>query len=74
MQMQELVEEGGNVVLNPALLPAGLTQGEYMKICFAMIDVAAKVVFLDGWRDSLGAKLEHQYCLYCGKKWIDLAV
>ena len=57
----------GNIVLTPAVLPEGMAPADYMKICFAMIDVADVVAFLPDWKDSSGAKLEMQYCNYIGK-------
>ena len=65
---QAELEKDGHIVLNPAVLPEGLTKGEYMRICFAMIDVADQVVFLPGWQDSDGARLEEQYCRYIEKE------
>lgn len=61
------LEEDGNVVLNPAELPEGMSPADYMRICFAMIDSADKVVFFPDTVHSNGAILEHQYCLYIGK-------
>ena len=58
----------GNIVLNPAELPEGMTQEEYMRICFAMIDVADCVVFLPDAGDSAGAQIERAYCEYIGKE------
>lgn len=55
------------VVLNPAVLPAGMAPADYMRICFAMIDTADAVMFIPDWEQSEGAKLEHQYCKYIGK-------
>lgn len=57
----------GDVVLNPASLPTGLTVAEYMRICFAMIDVCDAVFFLPDWKESGGAQLEMEYCKYTGK-------
>lgn len=57
----------GHIVLNPARLPSGLKVSDYMKICFAMIDVADRVVFLPDWSESGGAKLEMEYCRYTSK-------
>ena len=34
------LEEVGHVVLNPATLPDGLTDADYMRICMAMVDAA----------------------------------
>lgn len=56
--MADHVKACGEVPLNPATLPDGLTQAEYMDICIAMIRCATKVVFLKGWQGSLGARAE----------------
>ncbi|MBK5243722.1 MAG: DUF4406 domain-containing protein [Eubacteriaceae bacterium] len=64
---QEHLESQGHIVLNPAMLPQGMNPGEYMKICFAMIDVSDEAHFMDGWEWSDGANLEHDYCVYCEK-------
>ena len=60
-------EAEGHIVLNPAELPEGMTKEDYMRICFAMIDVADKVCFIPGWSGSAGARLEYDYCTYIGK-------
>lgn len=57
----------GWVVLSPAKHPQGLTLAQYMRIDFAMIDVADVVLFLPGSAHSKGAVLEHHYCDYIGK-------
>lgn len=49
----------GNVALNPAILPDGLEQAEYMDICFAMLRCADAIFMLDGWQQSAGAKAEY---------------
>lgn len=51
----------GHVAINPAVLPDGLEQAEYMDICLAMIRSADGVLFLDGFENSLGAKVEFAY-------------
>ena len=68
---QAELAKDGHIVLNPAVMPEGLTKAEYMRICFSMIDIADQVVLLPGWQDSEGAKVEYAYCLYVGKKVID---
>lgn len=55
------------IPLNPATQPEGMTKAQYMRICFAMIDSADAVLFLQDWKDSAGAQLEYQYCQYIGK-------
>lgn len=39
----------GHVALNPAVLPDGLTQAQYMDICLAMLRCAYAIYLLDGW-------------------------
>ena len=59
----------GHSVMNPAVLEGDFTQGEYMHVCYAMIDVCDGVYFLDNWKDSKGANLEHEYAMK-QDKWI----
>lgn len=49
----------GHVVLNPATLPDGLSQFEYMDICLAMLRCADGIYLLQGWELSAGARAEH---------------
>lgn len=65
--IQKDLESEGYVVLNPAVLPQGLSAADYMRICFAMIDTADAVAFIDGFEDSPGAMLELEYCQYTKK-------
>ncbi|MDU1197483.1 DUF4406 domain-containing protein [Kluyvera ascorbata] len=48
----------GHVALNPAVLPDGLTQPQYMDICLAMLRCAHAIYLLDGWEKSAGARAE----------------
>lgn len=57
----------GYTVLNPAVLPAGLDDGQYMRIDLAMIDAADAVVLLPGWEMSKGSKIEADYAIYTRK-------
>lgn len=68
--MEARLAEQGCQVLTPIVFPEGLTSADYMRMCFAMIDVAECVLFLEGWENSAGAQLEHQYCAYIGKPMI----
>lgn len=68
----EALEKEGFVVLNPAVLPEGMSPADYMKICFAMIDVADVVAFLPDWTFSDGARLECDYCSYTSKEMLYL--
>ena len=68
----ELLRREGHVVLNPTTLPEGMSAADYMRICFAMIDVADRVVLLPDWQSSPGARLEKEYCRYIGKGMVEL--
>ena len=65
--MEMEVKACGDTPLNPANHPEGLRQGDYMRLCFAMIDIADAVVLLSDWKESQGARLEKAYCDYVGK-------
>ena len=54
----------GYAVLNPATLPGGMTNAQYMRICMAMLDCADAIVLLPGWGASDGAALEKDYARY----------
>lgn len=54
-------------VINPAVLPQGMSNSDYARICFSMIDSADIVVFGNGIADSRGAQLELEYCDYTDK-------
>ena len=60
----------GHTVLNPAELPEGMAPADYMRICFAMIDVADAVVFLPDAAESAGARLYMAYCEYIEKEYV----
>lgn len=64
---EKRVIAAGDVCLNPAVMPCGLTNSEYMRFSFAMIDAADIVYFLPDWEQSEGAKLEMAYCVYVNK-------
>lgn len=49
----------GFTVLNPATLPNGLTQPQYMDICCAMLRCADKIFMLSHWEQSEGASAEY---------------
>lgn len=68
--LKEELEQPGDVILNPAELPSGLTAEEYMRLCFAMIDMADVVIFQSDYTESKGALLELEYCEYIGKHYI----
>nr|DAJ62015.1 MAG TPA: deoxyribosyltransferase [Caudoviricetes sp.] len=63
----ETVSGMGCIPLNPAEQPEGMAAQDYMRVCFAMIDIADAVLFLPDWRGSPGAMLEKAYCEYTKK-------
>ena len=63
-EAQRALEKHGYIVLNPSWMPQGLTNEQYMRMCLAMIDSADDVFMLDDWKDSEGARLEYDYCMY----------
>jgi hypothetical protein len=68
----ELTEQGHSV-LNPATLPDGLMQGQYMQICLPMVAVAHELVMLPGWVQSVGASIEFLLAKKSGKTIRDLS-
>lgn len=56
----------GHSVMNPAELPEGMTQKDYMSVCVTMLLAADAVCFLPDWIESKGADIEYQLAGYCG--------
>ena len=54
----EELAANGDTPLNPAILPDGLSQADYMAICIAMLQRADSIVMLDNWERSEGARAE----------------
>lgn len=61
------LEAMGYVVLNPATLPDGLADRDYMQIGMAMLNAADIAVFLPDYQESKGAMVEWGYCQRIGK-------
>jgi len=53
-------------VLNPATLPDGLTQQQYMSICLPMVQCATHIHMLKGWEKSPGASTEYSLAVKIG--------
>lgn len=62
-QLAQTLKQQGHVILNPAILPDGLEQHEYMDICFAMVRAADQLIMLKGWGNSEGATAEYYYAV-----------
>ena len=58
----ELTEKGHSAFV-PTVLPdyADVPHGDYLHICYAMIDVCDAIYMLPDWRTSVGARQELQY-------------
>lgn len=61
------LEALGHVVLNQAILPAGLEEQDYMQIALAMLNAADLAVFLPDYQESAGAMIEWAWCKRTGK-------
>ena len=57
----------GDIPLNPAVYPDGLTQCEYMQLCCPMVMMADEVIMLPAWINSQGATAEFNLAMKCGK-------
>lgn len=69
---KEKLQREGYIVLNPALLPEGMSNADYMRVCLAMVDVADRVAFLPDFLESPGALVEFTYSTYIKKPYIFL--
>lgn len=65
---EKKLKDEGYTVLNPAELPSGLTQEEYMRICIPMLHIADAIYMLYGWETSVGANIEYQLAKQAKKK------
>lgn len=61
-----LIIFNGNVALNPATLPDGLSQADYMSICLPMLMCCDSIFMLEGWEKSEGAKAEYALAVKLG--------
>ena len=68
---QTVLEYLGYAVMNPCMLPLGLTHDEYMRIDLVMVGIADTLVMLPDWKHSDGATLEHDHAAMLKKRIID---
>lgn len=66
-KVEDALTAQGYTVINPAKLPKGLTQADYMQICFSEINSSEIVAMLDNWKNSEGALIEKLYGKKTGK-------
>jgi len=64
---EKALTESGNIALNPALLPKGFTQEEYMSVCIPMLSICEAIYLLRGWEPSIGANIEKLHAEHTGK-------
>ncbi len=60
-----------HVPLNPAILPEGLTEADYMAVGLTMLQRADAIYLLTGWQFSAGARAEHALALKLGLEVIE---
>lgn len=63
---EEILKKEGFTVMNPACLPSGFGDHEYMDICMAMIRSCEAIYMLPRWSNSLGAKAEYALAVKLG--------
>ena len=67
MEASKVLKALGHVVINPAVLPQGLEERDYMRITLAMLEAADLGVFLPDYQESAGAMIEWAWCKRTGK-------
>ncbi|MFS7358634.1 DUF4406 domain-containing protein [Rahnella inusitata] len=60
-----------HVPLNPAILPDGLTEADYMAVGITMLQRADAIFLLTGWQFSAGARAENALALKLGLEVIE---
>ena len=60
-RVEEKLTQNGHAIMNPSKLTDGFNYEDYMKVCFAMIDVCDMIYLMENWTDSAGAKREKEY-------------
>jgi len=60
-----------HVPLNPAILPDGLTEADYMAVGITMLQRTDAIFLLTGWQFSAGARAEHALALKLGLEVIE---
>lgn len=54
-EVEKKLAAAGHIVLNPATAPEGLRPVDYMRLCFAMMEAADVVLFMQNYQNSRGA-------------------
>lgn len=53
-EVEKKLAAAGHIVLNPATAPEGLRPVDYMRLCFAMMEAADVVLFMQDYCQSFG--------------------
>ena len=65
----EKIKSKGWMYVNPAyncITAPEASHDQYMHICLAQMDICDAVMMLEGWENSKGAKIEHEYAIQNG--------
>lgn len=67
----------GHITTNPAILPDGFSQKDYMKICLSMLDCCDAILLMNNWKESKRATIEYLYAEKVGifvieEDWLNL--
>lgn len=58
-QAEKEIIAAGDIAINPAVLPDGLSEADYMSISLSMLQCADTIYLLSEWRTSAGARAEY---------------
>ncbi len=60
---ENVLREAGLEVMNPAILPEGLTREQAMPICMELLKCCDSICLLEDWYTSIGAREEMRAAL-----------
>jgi len=68
IEMQIREKFNPKAIINPIILPDGLKYRDYMRVDMVFVEIADVIVMLPNWKESSGARAEHEYAKSLGKK------
>lgn len=63
-EVEKKLAAAGHIVLNPATAPEGLRPVDYMRLCFAMMEAADVVLFMQDYQASRRTQRNRRPCLF----------
>lgn len=66
-EAEEKLKKQGHAVVNPATLPGGFNNQQYMSVCVPMLSMCEAIYLLRGRETSKGANIEKSLAEYSGK-------